>query len=151
MSVPARLSIPAPRRAADDCPSAVSTVRPTPPAGALSMLAQARNCLQDAERTARPGERYAAAYLAAARAATAIVVVRSRQLGNARPASVWRLLDESAPEFSDWATFFAALSDRRAAAEAGIPGMSGADADDLLRRAVEFVDIVDRSLFGVQR
>jgi hypothetical protein len=151
MSLPARLAIPAPRRPADDCPAAGPAVRPALPAGALSALIQARTCLNDAEQAARPVERYVAAYLAALRAATAIVVVRSPQRGSARLVSVWRLLGEVAPELADWAAFFAARSERRAAAEAGVPGVSDTDADEMLWRAVEFLGIVNRCLSGAAR
>ncbi|QUH01261.1 hypothetical protein HUO13_10980 [Saccharopolyspora erythraea] len=150
MSLSAHLSIPAPRRSPDDHWPA-----PTPeaqaPAGSLSLLVQARACLLEAERTAKPAERYIAAHIAALRAATAVVVARSWQRERSRPTSVWRLLTDAAPELRDWAGFYAARSDRRAAAEAGIPGITADDADELLRRSEEFLDIVARSLSGVIR
>ena len=56
---------------------------------------------------------------------------------------MWHLLAEVAPEFGEWAAFFASCSDTRAAAEAGIARLVGRrDADDLLRQAEQFVGIV---------
>lgn len=151
MSLSAHLSIPAPRRSPDDHGTgwgAKPSPEAQPPAGALSLLIQARGCLHEARQTARPADRYVAAHLAALRAATAVVVARSWQREHSRPTSVWRLLTEAAPELRDWADFYAARSDRRAAAEAGIPGVTGRDADELVRRSGEFLDIVGRSLAG---
>ncbi|GAA2799893.1 SAV_6107 family HEPN domain-containing protein [Saccharopolyspora taberi] len=151
MSLSAHLSIPAPRRSPDDHGVARGD-RPSPeaqtPAGALSLLVQARGHLLDAKQASRPADRYVCAHLAALRAATAVVVARAWSLEHAKPTSVWRLLADSAPELRDWADFYAARSDRRAAAEAGIPGVTGQDADQLLRRSGEFLDIVGRSLLG---
>ncbi|GAA4614153.1 SAV_6107 family HEPN domain-containing protein [Saccharopolyspora hordei] len=148
MSFSTDLAIPAPR-------SAVEDQGPTPeaetPAGSLSLLLHARTCLHDAEQADRPAERYVAAHVAALRAATAVVVARSRQCGEQRPASVWRLVTDAAPELREWAAYFAARSDRRAAAEAGAPTITWLDADALLARSREFLDIVGRSLLGVAR
>ncbi|MDA3629921.1 SAV_6107 family HEPN domain-containing protein [Saccharopolyspora oryzae] len=148
MSFPADLSIPAPR-------SSVENQGPTPeaetPAGSLSLLLNARTCLHEAEQAEHPGERYVSAHVAALRAATAVVVARSRQREQGRPASVWTLLIEAAPELREWAAYFAARSDRRAAAEAGVPTITWLDADGLLARSREFLDIVGRSLLGVAR
>ncbi|MCI2421893.1 SAV_6107 family HEPN domain-containing protein [Saccharopolyspora sp. K220] len=146
MSFSTDLSIPAPRRS-------VENHEPTPeaetPAGALSLLLHARTCLHEAEEADRPGDRFVAAHIAALRAATAVVVSRSWQLESSRPASVWTLLTEVAPELREWAAYFAARSDRRAAAEAGVPTITWLAADALLARSREFIDIVGRSLLGL--
>lgn len=123
---------------------------PAPPTSraALGLLRQATDGLAEAHRTEEPLLRYPAAYLAALRAAAAVLAV------HARPASrrgatrnVWQLLAEVAPELAEWAGFFASCSDTRAAAEAGIARLVGRrDADDLLRQAEQFVGIVSRSL-----
>lgn len=111
---------------------------------ALGLLRQACDGLGDAHRDADPLRRYPAAYLAALRAAAAVLAVRARpapRRGESR--NVWRLLAEVAPEMAEWAAFFAACSDTRAAAEAGIARKVGRrDADDLLRQAEQFVGIV---------
>ncbi|TDD53945.1 SAV_6107 family HEPN domain-containing protein [Saccharopolyspora elongata] len=148
MSFSTDFSIPAPRHS-------VENHEPTPeadtPAGSLSLLLDARSRLHEAEEADRPSERYVAAHVAALRAATAVVVARSWRRENSRPASVWTMLTAAAPEFREWAAYFAARSDRRAAAEAGVPTITRLDADGLLARSREFLEIVGRSLLGVAR
>jgi hypothetical protein len=123
----------------------------TPPAvaapvskAALGLLRQAGDGLAEAHREADPLLRYPAAYLAALRAAAAMLAVRARPRSRrGAPRDVWRLLAEVAPELGEWAAFFASCSDTRAAAEAGIARLVGRrDADDLLRQAEQFVGIV---------
>lgn len=152
MSLPAHVSIPAQRRPIEDdeCHGS-SFARSAPPAGALALLVRARSCLHDAERHSTPRERYVAAHLAALRAATAVLVARAREGDGAGPTSVWTLLGRAAPELREWALLFAAGSERRAMAEAGIPGVSANDADLLVHHAREFLDVVGRSLSGVTR
>ncbi|WP_263251815.1 SAV_6107 family HEPN domain-containing protein [Saccharopolyspora rosea] len=147
MSVPTGLSIPAQRHSAEDL---TATPPAEAPAGSVSLLLQARTCLHEAETAARPVDRFASAHVAALRAATAVLVARSRHRQRGRPASVWTLLTAAAPELREWAALFAAHSDRRAAAEAGVP-VAEEVADALLDRAREFLDIVGRSLLGVAR
>src|SRR5262249_23702058 len=64
--------------------------------------------------------RYVCAHLAALRAAAAVLTSRepldARRRG--RPRSVWVLLPEADPALREWAAFFAASADKRAAAEA---------------------------------
>jgi len=61
--------------------------------------------------------------------------------------SVWALLVLVAPEYGDWANYFALGAGKRAAAEAGIPRVvSPREADDLLRAAEQFVAIVESSV-----
>ncbi|MCW0213248.1 MAG: SAV_6107 family HEPN domain-containing protein, partial [Pseudonocardia sp.] len=116
---------------------------PVPPA-ALGLLRQASQCVAEGHLNPEPLRRYPAAYLAALRAGAAVLAVRARpkpRRGASR--SVWQLLGEVAPELGEWAAFFAACSDTRAAAEAGIERLvSRRDADDLLRQAEQFVGIV---------
>ena len=112
---------------------------PAAPAGARSLLAQARACLLDAQDTAKPTERYVFAHLAALRAATAVVLARSWRHRSRRGGSVWLQLTEVAPELREWAAHFTAGSLRRAAAEAGSPGISPGEAEICLRHATEFV------------
>ncbi|MEV5535505.1 SAV_6107 family HEPN domain-containing protein [Saccharopolyspora shandongensis] len=148
MSFSTDFSIPAPRHS-------VENHEPTPeadtPAGSLTLLLDARSRLHEAEEADRPSERYVAAHVAALRAATAVVVARSWRRENSRPASVWTMLIAAAPEFREWAAYFAARSDRRAVAEAGVPTITWLDADGLLARSREFLEIVGRSLLGVAR
>ncbi|WP_158566416.1 SAV_6107 family HEPN domain-containing protein [Micromonospora craterilacus] len=124
---------------------------PTVPAHVLphrtptQLLAMARQGLTEAAGSRADGLRYAAAHLAALRAAAAVVAARSRPEPGRRKrlTSVWVLLAEVAPELGEWATFFADRSTRRAAIEAGIPRVvRAADADDLLTSAYRFVEHV---------
>ncbi|MFR9729209.1 SAV_6107 family HEPN domain-containing protein [Saccharopolyspora sp. MS10] len=124
---------------------------PAPPAGARSLLAQANACLDDARDASRATERYVFAHLAALRAATAVVLARSWRRRARRSGSVWLQLTEVAPELREWAAHFTAGSLRRAAAEAGSPGITPGEAELCLRHATEFVAVVDRGLSGAAR
>jgi hypothetical protein len=115
---------------------------------ALSLLRQATEGLAEAHRQPDPLLRYPAAYLAALRAGAAVLAVRARpQPKRGASRNVWQLLSEVAPEFGEWALFFASCSDTRAAAEAGIARLVGQrEADDLLRQAEQFVGLVAGSI-----
>ncbi|MDG4827104.1 SAV_6107 family HEPN domain-containing protein [Asanoa sp. WMMD1127] len=128
---------------------------PTVPAHVLphrtpaQLLAIARNGLAEAAQTRPDGLRYAAAHLAALRAAAAMLAARARPSPTRRNrvTSVWTLLVMVAPELDEWATYFAAGATKRAAAEAGIPRVVTArEADDLLRAAEQFVAVVEVAL-----
>jgi SAV_6107-like HEPN len=129
---------------------------PTVPAHMLphrtpaQLLTIARQGLVEAANTRPDGLRYAAAHLAALRAAAAVLAARARPAAptrRSRVTSVWSLLVLVAPEFNDWATYFALGASKRAAAEAGIPRVvSTREADDLLRAAEQFVAVVEAAL-----
>ncbi len=128
---------------------------PTVPAHVLphrtpaQLLTMARHGLAEAARTGPDGLRYAAAHLAALRAAAAVLAARARPAPTRRNrvTSVWVLLATVAPELDEWATYFALGAGKRAAAEAGIPRVVTArEADDLLRAAEEFVAVVETAL-----
>ncbi|MFC4064198.1 SAV_6107 family HEPN domain-containing protein [Actinoplanes subglobosus] len=114
------------------------------------LLAIAHEGLIEAARTTPDGLRYATAHLAALRAAAAVIAARARPSApgrRARATSAWSLLVLVAPEFSDWAGYFALGASKRAAAEAGIPHVvSAREANDLLRAAEQFVTVVQASL-----
>lgn len=114
------------------------------------LLILARRGLDEAAETRTDGLRYAAAHLAALRAAAAVLAARAAPAAPGRrhrPTSVWALLVMVAPELSEWAAFFAAGAAKRAAAEAGIPRVvTGREADDLLRAAEQFVALVEVAL-----
>jgi hypothetical protein len=133
----------------------MQTQAPTVPIHALpnrtpeQLLRLARHGLDEAEQTRPDGLRFATAHLAALRAAAAMLAARARPAPGrrGRVTSVWALLVLVAPEFSEWATFFAAGASKRAAAEAGIPRVVTArEADDLLRAAEQFVAVVEVAL-----
>jgi len=118
------------------------------------LLVLARDGLAEAARTRPDGLRFATAHLAALRAAAAVLAARAKPAPGSRRGritSVWSLLVLVAPEFGEWATFFAAGAAKRAAAEAGIPRVVTArEADDLLRAAEQFVALVEVAL-GLSR
>ncbi|GHJ06604.1 hypothetical protein TPA0907_09710 [Micromonospora humidisoli] len=128
---------------------------PTVPAHVLphrtptQLLAAARHGLAEAAQTRPDGLRYAAAHLAALRAAAALLAARARPAParRRRITSVWVLLAGVAPELDEWSRYFAATAGKRAAAEAGIPRVVNArEADDLLRAAEQFVTVVEQAL-----
>ncbi|WP_203820766.1 SAV_6107 family HEPN domain-containing protein [Paractinoplanes ferrugineus] len=137
-------------------PTSAVQEAPTVPAHMLpnrtpaQLLTIARQGLDEAAHTRPDGLRYAAAHLAALRAAAAILAARARPAAptrRSRVTSVWSLLVLVAPEFGDWASYFALGAAKRAAAEAGIPRVvSAREADDLLRAAEQFVTVVESAL-----
>ena len=119
------------------------------PATVFGLLEQSRRCLADAERERHPARRFANAYLAALRAAAAVLGVRTRPGGAvaARSRNAWTLLAKVAPELGEWAAFFAAGAAKRAAAEAGLTNVvTQREADDLLRDAGRFVELCESSI-----
>ncbi len=117
---------------------------------ALSLLAQAGSDLATAEREEDAAERFATAYLAALRAAAALLAQRGRpHRARSRPMSVWTLLSSVAPELREWAAFFASCSGTRAAVQAGITrAVSTRSADDLVRQSGQFFELVTRAVRG---
>ena len=121
---------------------------------ASTLLTLSHRGLTEAAATTAPGQRYALAHLAALRAAAAVLSCRALSTGPAspqrgRPKSAWVLLAAVAPELSEWAAFFAAGAQKRAAAEAGLAGVvTPREADDLLRDAQSFLAVVETTLTG---
>jgi hypothetical protein len=130
--------------------SAASTVvRAAPvPTASYELLDVARHGLAISAMAPVAAERYAAAHLAALRAAAAVLASRARPGGARRgPRSVWVVLPQVAPELGEWAAFFAAGAGKRASAEAGLVGVvTLREADDLLRDAGSFVTLVETIL-----
>ncbi|GLY54321.1 SAV_6107 family HEPN domain-containing protein [Lentzea sp. NBRC 102530] len=124
-----------------------------PPASALALLRQAHDSLAEAERAPEASERFATAYLAALRAAAAVLALRGRpHRGRSRPTSAWVLLTAIAPELGEWAAFFASWSSTRAAVLAGITRhVDARTADDLVRQTAQFVTLVDRVMSEARR
>ncbi|MCU1602121.1 MAG: uncharacterized protein JWO22_2830 [Frankiales bacterium] len=117
-----------------------------------ALLSLAHQGLEEAGETRSPSSRYALAHLAALRAAAAVLSCRTSSSGpesRTRPTSAWVLLAKVAPELTEWAQFFAAGAEKRAAAEAGIAGVvTPREADDLLRDAEAFVSVVETTLLA---
>ena len=117
------------------------------PIAALDLLTLARHGLAEAAFAAVPTERYAAAHLAALRAAASVLAVRARPVRRRSQRNAWTLLAESAPELVEWASFFAAGAGKRAAAEAGLTrAVTSREADDLTRQAETFLALVETVL-----
>jgi SAV_6107-like HEPN len=126
------------------------------PRSADDLLMSARRSLTEASIAPTAGERYAAAHLAALRAAAAVLAARSRPSPRrSRVLSVWVVLPQIAPQLGEWAAFFAAGARKRAAAEAGLDIVSHREADDLVRdadtflvRVCEVLDVPHQSSMG---
>jgi hypothetical protein len=125
-------------------------IRPFVPEPAIRLLTEAEQGLLAAEQETDPAHRFAAAYLCALRAAAAMLAMRGRpHRSNSRPTSVWTLLTSVAPEFREWAAFYAASSATRASVQAGITrAVSQRSADDLARQTGQFIDLVRRAIRG---
>jgi SAV_6107-like HEPN len=148
-------------------PAGSPAVRPGPPgppgppgrsmAAADDLLALARRGLVEAAGADTPAEQYAAAHLAALRAAAAVLAARARPDGSVSgrrrgPRSVWDLVPAVLPSLAEWAAFFAAGAGKRAAAEARLPGaITRRDADDLLRDAETFLRLIEELLGRVHQ
>ena len=119
-----------------------SIPRPGSSAAVTDLLAAAQGCLAASEQADTAGRRFALAHLGALRAAAAVLACRGRPGGSRRPRSAWELLAKVAPEFAEWAAFYAAGAPKRARAEAGLDAVSAREADDLLRDSWSFLELV---------
>lgn len=118
------------------------------PCAAERDLQRARAAVVEAELSVRPEERYLGAQLAALRTAAVVLALRARPDRASRrhgPRNAWRLLADVAPEFGEWAAFFAATEGRRDAVRAGA-WVGAREADDLVRDAQAFLGLVERVL-----
>jgi SAV_6107-like HEPN len=115
-------------------------------ASTLDLLERSRHSLLEACHSREVSQRYLQAQLAALRAAAALVAARSGPSGQPGPRSLWDLVSSVAPELTEWAGFFAVSTRRRAHIEGGQRVVSARDADDLIRQAETFVDLVCRTL-----
>jgi hypothetical protein len=124
------------------------------PAATHSYLERAAHSLQEAITSTEVTFRYAHAHVAALRATAALLAARAHptpRRGRQGQKNAWVLLAEVAPEFREWAGFFAAGAAKRAAAEAGSTrAVSEREADDLVRDADRFLGLVEQSL-GLDR
>lgn len=104
-------------------------------------LQAARAALVEAELAVTPRERFEAAHLCARRTAAVVLALRAPRDVRARarsgPAQVWTLLARTAPEYGEWAAFFA-FTERHTTASARL-------ADDLTRDAATFLALVENS------
>jgi hypothetical protein len=107
----------------------------------------ARAALAGAELAEPAAERYLLAHLAALRVAATVLAARAHTGSGARLRNVWQVVAEVAPEFAEWAAYFAATQGKRQAVAAGAVALvSHREADDLVRDAQAFHDAVVRRL-----
>lgn len=124
---------------------AARTAAPVAPA-ARGLLADASLGLGRACAAGDPADRYAIAHLAALRGAAAVLAARARPT-RGRQGSAWTLMTRVAPEFAEWAAFFAAGSAKRQAVQAGLPaGVTAREADDLVRQVALFLSLVGETI-----
>ncbi len=121
------------------------------PAASFAYLERAAASLREAVSATDIGLRYAHAHIAALRATAALLAARAEpqlpRRGRAPQRNAWVLLTQVAPEFSEWAGFFASGAAKRAAAEAGSRrAVSEREADDLVRDADRFLALIEESL-----
>ncbi|MFT4084616.1 MAG: SAV_6107 family HEPN domain-containing protein [Nocardioides sp.] len=120
------------------------------PATTHSYLQRSAASLAEAISEPDVPHRYAFAHVAALRAAAALIAARATPVAATRrrpQRNAWVLLAELAPELGEWASFFAAGADKRAAAEAGLSrAVTEREADDLIRDADRFLAVVESSL-----
>ena len=122
--------------------------RPVPQA-ARDLLSDAGRGLGRAIRADEPADRYSIAHLSALRAAAALLATRARPGVRGNRGNAWTLLARMAPELGEWAAFFAAGSAKRQAADAGITRLvSAREADDMVRQASAFVDLIEATVSG---
>ena len=120
------------------------------PLVATRELASASAALTEAEFAETASQRFLSAHLAALRVAAVVLACRATgRVGAAGPRDVWQVLAEAAPEYAEWAGFFASSSAKREAVRAGAVAMvSAREADDLVRDVGIFRDLVARRLSG---
>jgi hypothetical protein len=116
------------------------------PRSARELVADAGRVLGRAMGEADPKERFALAHLAALRGAAAMLAARARPRRLAH-GNAWDLLARNAPELAEWSAFFAAGARRRQAIVAGVGvAVPSREADDMVRSAAEFLELVDGTL-----
>ncbi|MFC7492113.1 MULTISPECIES: SAV_6107 family HEPN domain-containing protein [unclassified Knoellia] len=113
-------------------------------APALALIEQSRQCLAEAYAAELAAARYVTSQDAAMRAAAALVAGHSGR-GRSRQ-DLWPLLTNHAPELGEWADFFALAAVRREEVESRTVRVSVREADDLLRAAETFVELVTLTL-----
>lgn len=119
--------------------TAPARVAGTSAASALELLDRSRHSLLEACHSRDLTARHRLAQLGALRAAAAVVAARTTSRGHEGPRSLWELLPSVAPELAEWAGFFELVASHPA------PSTARA-ADDLLRQAETFLELVCRSL-----
>ncbi len=114
-------------------------------AQAQSMLRRADAFCAEAGLAEHPEERFRASYLAALRAAGAVIMLSVPRSRRRRPASAWAMLAAEGEPWEGWVARIAPYSTRRAIVDAGSARpVTASEADALFVLAGEFVDAVHR-------
>lgn len=101
-------------------------------------FSQARRLAAEAEHADLPTERYLAAYRSAEQ--VAIAAISAAPVGTRPRQDVWSLLYRVAPEFGEWAGFFAAVAPKARAVQAGARALvTERDAADLVRDSQQYL------------
>lgn len=118
------------------------------PSSAVALVSQAHSILVDAGAAQAAGDRFRLAHRGALRSAAALLAARARpSQGPRRLRSAWSLIDSVAPEYSEWAAYFASGASKREAIESGaFDVVTTREADDLLRASQEFLRLVEISI-----
>ena len=119
--------------------------QPRPAAGSgtvLELVDRARESLLQACHATVTVDRYAAAQLGALRAATALLASRPASGRRSGPRAVWTVLADGTPELREWSEFFALTSVRGALAARDRAHPTTREADDLVRQAEMFLELI---------
>jgi phage tail protein X len=130
-------------------PDVRSAMGPPPrlPNAAIALVAASVRGISEAHQAESAAESYAAAHLAALRAAAAVIAVHGRTSRSSRVRSVWVLLSEAAPGLAAWSQFYAAGANKRMAAQAGLAHLvTATEAGNLLQASEEFLGVVSAML-----
>ena len=117
------------------------------PEASVELLAAAVQGMGPAALESDPERRSGRAQLVALRAGAAVLAAHARADAEARrPRSVWTMLCGISPELREWAEFFALseriMQQRRKLTHGELPAVTAREADDLVRDARRFVDVV---------
>lgn len=108
----------------------------------LDLVARSHDTLVEACTVSTSSQRYVAAHLAALRAAAGLLAWKAPRSLSSKPRSAWVTLAQHAPELGEWAAFFTESGRRSRAVSAGILVPAAREADDLVRQAETFLQIV---------
>ncbi|WP_407984005.1 SAV_6107 family HEPN domain-containing protein [Prescottella defluvii] len=121
------------------------------PMSAVALLRRADGLLSEAAGAAEPAERFRCAYLGALRGAAAVLAAAagasSGRPRRSQSRNAWVLLARAAPDFVEWADYFAEHSALRASIEAGVTRtVTDGDADAFYFEVGRFLTAVEEHL-----
>ncbi|MGF7123866.1 SAV_6107 family HEPN domain-containing protein [Rhodococcus sp. BE178] len=127
------------------------------PMSAVALLRRADGLLSEAAGAVQAAERFRCAYLGALRGAAAVLAgvegaANSGRARRPRSRSAWVLMARAAPDFVEWADYFAQHSALRASIEAGVTRtVTDADADAFYFEVGRFLTAVEDRLGATNR